>query len=127
MTPMSHLFLFLLSAITLSRPGAATERNVIFITFDGVRPEEFFHGTDPDIHDGEPEQLFPYFWSAMAPQGVVFGNREQGDAMVVGNPTLVSLPAYQSIMVGRAQPCLNNDCGRVRRETFPERLSRECV
>ena len=38
---------------------------------------------------------------------------------------MTSLPAYQSIFAGALTGCDGNDCGRIARETFPERLIRE--
>src|SRR6185436_2825490 len=40
-------------------------------------------------------------------------------------PTLISLPAYQSIFEGKLTDCDSNDCAAASAETFPERIARE--
>jgi len=87
--------------------------NVVLVTWDGVGREDFL---DP--------RRFPHFWSARAAGSLILGG-PQGPAMEVADPHLVSLPAYQSIFAGALTGCGGNDCGRVREETFPERLVRE--
>jgi arylsulfatase A-like enzyme len=37
----------------------------------------------------------------------------------------VSLPSYHSQMAGAVQPCLDNACGRITVETFPEKLKHQ--
>src|SRR5260221_3098252 len=86
------------------------EPNVILITWDGVRREDF----------ADAKRL-PRFWSKRAAGGLIIGG-PAGPAMEVADPALISLPAYQSIFVGALTGCDSNDCGRVRPETFPERL-----
>jgi hypothetical protein len=82
--------------------------NVVLVTLDGVGREDFL----------DPARL-PLFWSRRAAEGLVLPGME------VADPSLVSLPAYQSIFAGALTGCAGNDCGRVREETFPERLLRE--
>lgn len=93
---------------------ALAEPNVILITFDGVRPQEFF----------DPVNL-PYFWSKLADEGVVFGKKEVGSQMTVSNTANISLPGYMSIMAGATTPCVTNHCARTSDETLGERLVRE--
>lgn len=93
---------------------AAAESNVILVTLDGVRPQEFFRG-----------DAMPKFWAKHAKEGIVLGDQAQGSVMTVDNPANISLPGYHNLMAGSRQPCVTNDCGRVNVETFPERLVRE--
>lgn len=98
----------------MSEPGPVSSPNVILLTFDGVRWQEFLgNRPDPDLAQDDTAEVFPYFWSTLAGQGVVYGDTNAGSFMLVSNPFIVSLPAYQSIMAGSVQPCRNNDCGRI--------------
>lgn len=101
--------------------------NAILVTLDGVRWQEFFHGIDAQLGGttaaGTP--IFSSFWSELATESIVFGDRRSADDLIVANTELISLPAYQSIMAGSVQDCLTNHCGRVRTETLQERLVRE--
>jgi len=72
------------------------DQNIVLITLDGLRWEELFKGandsliTHPDFvkdttallaqfHDSDPikarEKLMPWFWSTLAEQGRIYGNR----------------------------------------------------
>jgi hypothetical protein len=106
--------------------AVANQNNVVFMTLDGVRWQELFLGTDPELSDS-PRRLsiFTQFWAELAHQGVLFGDLQNKTEMEVSNPILLSLPAYQSIFAGSFQWCLNNDCGRIPTETLQERIQRE--
>jgi hypothetical protein len=91
--------------------------NVILVTLDGVRPGEFFNGTDEALTGEAPSEIFSYLWKNTIPAGIAF-------SAMVANPHHISLPAYQSIFAGAVQACSSNGCGRIRTETFPERLLR---
>jgi hypothetical protein len=104
--------------------GGLRTRNVILITFDGVRIQEMFGGMDPVVSEKEkhsgiydlerarsrfwretPEQrraaLMPFFWGTLAPQGIVLGNREKGGRVRVTNPLLFSAPGYVELLTGQ--------------------------
>jgi hypothetical protein len=106
--------------------GAATVRdsgrNVILITWDGVRRDELMGRIDPVLAPGDRAPLLPYFWDELAPRGRIYGDSRDGTVMTIANPTMVSLPAYQSIFAGSPQACQGNDCGQMDARTFPERL-----
>jgi hypothetical protein len=95
----------------LASAAQAGEPNVILITFDGVRPQDFFEKSN-----------LPGFWSKLAPKGVVLG---KGSPMTIDNPAHISLPGYQNLMAGAAQPCITNDCGRITVETLGEHVVHE--
>ncbi len=104
--------------------------NVILITADGLRIQELFAGMDATItkkekHSGihypqylqrarslywrdTPEErrraLMPFFWSTLAPQGVVLGNKDRGSRVLVTNKQLFSAPGYAEILTGRPRP-----------------------
>lgn len=100
----------MLALLSLLLAGAAaSEANVLLVTWDGVAREEFL----------DPERL-PRFWARHAARGLVLGG-PRGAGMEVADPRLTSLPAYQAIFLGALGP----GQGRVQAETFPERIVRE--
>ncbi len=100
-------------------------RNVILFTADGLRWQDLFGGMDPLLKDAKgtgmdddkplrtrlwretPEErrqvLMPFFWSTLAPEGVVLGNLNKGSSVRVTNSFRVSYPGYAEILTGRAQ------------------------
>lgn len=102
--------------------------NVILITLDGVRWQEFFDGDDPflndDVADAYLGESFPIFWNNHAKNSTIYGNLKSKSPMTV-NGIPVSLPGYKSIFLGHNHNCRNNSCDRVLTETFPERIARE--
>jgi hypothetical protein len=82
--------------------------NVVLVTWDGVARDDFL----------DPARL-PRFWSTRAAGSLILSGME------VAGPLTVSLPGYQAIFAGALTGCAGNDCGRVRVETFPERVVRE--
>jgi hypothetical protein len=91
----------------------ASAANVLLITWDGVRREDFLDA-----------RRLPLLWTRRAAAGLILGGAS-GPGMYVAVDSLLSLPAYQSIFVGAMTGCAGNECGRVPDETFPERLVRE--
>lgn len=97
--------------------------NVILITLDGVRWQEVFHGTDPELSQGVTEKIiFKNMMSKLSLSGLALGDRDSGSEMTVSNPSLISLPAYQSILTGLTQNCFSNSCSRVPVKTLSESL-----
>jgi hypothetical protein len=105
----------------------ARDRNVILVTLDGVRPEDFFGGMDSvvsaddslsgiykidrvraDYWRATPEErrraVMPFFWDSLAPRGQVFGNAALGSRVTITNGQGFSAPGYQELLTGRAQP-----------------------
>jgi hypothetical protein len=101
--------------------------NVILVTLDGVRVQEFFGGLDETIavHDeqqvysdmaamrarfGEAtpearrEALMPVFWQTLAPLGMVLGNPAYGNHVRVQNRVQWSTPGYTEMLTGRPRP-----------------------
>jgi hypothetical protein len=104
-------------------PGVAAP-SVVLITLDGVRHQEVFSNRpDPELSSEDKAPIFPKLW-ARASQGVYFG-APGGREASVANLAMLSLPAYQSIFTGSFPGCLSNECEKVAKETFPERLVRE--
>jgi len=126
-------------------PASLRTRNVVLVTLDGVRIQEFFSGMDEAIaaadekdsgvYDpermrslyGRPDArqrraaLLPYFWTTLAPQGIVLGHRAAGSRVLVTNPHLFSAPGYAEILTGRPQPdVISNDLVRYPHRTVLE-------
>lgn len=106
--------------------AASRTENVVLVTLDGVRIEELFAGMDPAIAASTAEDgysdievardrywrrsaaerrlaLMPFFWGALAPQGLVLGNPELGSQVKVRNAIKWSSPGYIEIMTGAPQ------------------------
>lgn len=98
------------------------ENRLFIITLDGVRWQEVFYGADPLLINDptcnknigttkslfwnqEPnkrrQQLMPFFWNVIAPQGKLYGNRNLGSRMNVANPYALSYPGYNELLTGR--------------------------
>ena len=116
-----------LAAAAAALPAAAQDRprNIILVTSDGVRWQDFFGGMDPMLKNEKsagmdeaaglrarfwrdtPEErrraLMPFFWGTLAPRGVVLGDPAAGGSMHVTNRYRVSYPGYSEILTGRAQ------------------------
>lgn len=127
--------------------GPAT-RNLVLVTLDGVRVQEFFGGLDPVIarHEAGPETyddaelrerywratpaerravLMPFFWTKLAPMGVVLGNPATGSSVTVGNAVRWSSPGYVELMTGEPQPGVrDNAMVRYPHETVLDYLQR---
>lgn len=102
--------------------GEGSDLNVILVTLDGVRWQEFLLGSEPSPMD-ETEPLLPHFWSETAPRGAVYGDVWRGGVATVSNGMNISLPGYMSIAGGREVPdCWNNVCDRIVHETLLDRL-----
>jgi len=100
------------SLVGLPRGG-----NVVLVTLDGVRWQDFFRqGADA---------AFPAFWAKYAPEATIFGDPRSGERFEVTTPALLSLPAYQEMMTGHEVACGSNQCGRVGDETLIDELVRE--
>lgn len=101
---------------------ATPKYNVIFVTVDGVRYQEFLARKKGFL--GRPEVGFPKFWNMMDQDS---DHQFQVYDMKISNHYAISLPGYQCIFTGQDQGdrCKNNGGPQVNMETFPERLVRE--
>jgi hypothetical protein len=112
--------------VSLTCAGAPRQtRNIILVTADGLRWQDLFGGMDPVLKDeksagmehaaevkakwwrpGADERrraLMPFFWTTLAPKGLVLGNLQKGSSVRVTNAFRVSYPGYSEILTGRAQ------------------------
>jgi len=105
-----------------SQPAMQTE-NVFLITLDGLRWQELFNGADSTLivdkdYVGNPDELknsfwkstaesrrttlMPFFWSTIAKEGQLYGNRELGSKVNCTNGHWFSYPGYSEILCGFA-------------------------
>jgi len=121
--------------------GDTRKPNVILVMLDGVRWQEFFHGSDSSISSEMNEPvIFKNIQESLKKQKqvnsgskagtalqafFVSGDRTSGSENSVSNHRFISLPAYQSIMAGVTTSCKTNSCGRVQVETLQEKIRRE--
>ena len=115
----SSLLIFYILTSLLFANGKTN--NIIFITFDGLRWEEVFHGADSLlIHSDDytknqkqmlldywnssdkirREKLMPFFWNTIVNQGQLYGNVTKGSEAKLKNPYLFSYPGYSEMLVG---------------------------
>jgi len=150
MIMLRHLLaLLLLLFLPLTAGADQKTRNVILLTLDGVRIQEFFSGMDPVLADSAAEReisedallrerywratprlrreaLMPFFWKTLAPSGVVIGNPAHGSSMQVSNAIKWSSPGYSEIMTGEVHPeVIDNTLVRYPHRTVAEFLVSE--
>jgi hypothetical protein len=105
--------------------SARRTRHIVLVTSDGVRWQDLFTGIDPllmnektagmgeaaslreslwkDTPEERRKTLMPFFWTKLAPRGIVLGNVTKGSSVQVTNRYRVSYPGYSEILTGRAQ------------------------
>jgi hypothetical protein len=117
------------SAIT-TNSKAASAKNLIIVTIDGLRWQEVFTGADNNLlhndkfvresshtkqkfwHDNKEKRrqlLMPFFWDTIVKNGLVIGNRKLGSEMSVSNNWHFSYPGYSEIFTGIADPKINSN------------------
>ncbi len=117
----SLLLLLFISTLSFSQKTTKTE-NVILITLDGMRWQEIFGGAEArlisksfvsdsaavirDFWAETPQQrrekLMPFFWTTIAKQGQLYGNRALSNFVNVSNNQWFSYPGYNEILCGFA-------------------------
>jgi hypothetical protein len=97
-------------------------RNVLVVTLDGFRWQEFFGGAEQGLIGSGPggvrdpadltrrylresaeerrETLLPFIWSTIARQGQVFGDPDRGSSAVCSNGMKFSYPGYSELFCG---------------------------
>lgn len=104
-----------------SQSNHATTSKLFIITIDGFRWQEIFTGADPllvtntdyvrdtfltrqlywdSTAQGRRKKLMPFFWSTVAAEGRIYGNRLLGNKMNVRNFYKISYPGYNEIFTG---------------------------
>lgn len=116
--------------ISFAFTSEATQRNLIFVTIDGLRWQEVFNGKQQDLienveitkHSNDlieslkasnpntaKELLMPFMWQTIAKNGVLIGDRTQGSNMSVANQWYFSYPGYSEIFTGVVNNSLNSN------------------
>jgi hypothetical protein len=101
--------------------SAQKVENIIIVTTDGLRWQEVFGGVDSSLlHNAKytqnpeglykkfgnenpkvsREMLLPFFWSKVASEGSIFGNRNFGANANIKNQYGFSYPGYNEILTG---------------------------
>lgn len=130
-------FFFFIPALSLFAQQAKTE-NVIIITLDGFRWQEVFDGADDSLINnpafsfdtvslkkkywaatpGERrKKLLPFFWSTIATQGQLHGNRNAGSKVNVKNRYWFSYPGYNEIFTGYPDTAVNSNDKNLNKNT----------
>lgn len=111
----------LLASLSLSAQTERQTENVFIITLDGLRWEELFSGIADSMVDNREltgyadriredfggataaesrAKLMPFFWSTIAREGQLYGNRWEGNKVNVSNFFWFSYPGYNEILTG---------------------------
>lgn len=118
---------FVLVCVLALLPGLAQAQpkpeNIILITLDGMRWQEVFSGADSLLINSKDyvedvtglnqqfwkltatarrQTLMPFFWSVLAKEGVLYGNRNLGNYVNCTNTMWFSYPGYNEILSGYA-------------------------
>ena len=121
------------TSTTLAEPRSAPRQteNVLLVTVDGLRWQEFFGGCDESLLSKEAggvrdvpalrrrffrnnaverrETLFPFLWKTVAAQGQIFGDPTVGSSVRVTNGLFFSYPGYSEILCGFADPRIDSN------------------
>ena len=125
-------------------PALNPQNKIFIITLDGLRWEEVFRGADADfINDSDladttlskamywsasleerRKKLMPFFWSVIARQGQLFGNRQFKNKVNVSNPYSLSYPGYSELLTGEVDYSIwSNDKKTNRNQNILEELN----
>lgn len=105
-------------------------QNVIIVTLDGMRWQEIFGGIDSalmnnakysqdtaalknkfwsDNAEERRKKFLPFFWSTIAQQGQLYGNRNKNNFVNITNPYQFSYPGYNEIFTGYPDTAVNSN------------------
>src|SRR5262245_17639992 len=116
---------------TESVPPARRTENVVVIVTDGLRWQEVFGGAEAALVSTKPggvedetgtkkafwrttaaerrEVLLPFFWTVVAKQGILWGDKAAGSSAQVENGFKFSYPGYSEIITGAADPRIDSN------------------
>jgi hypothetical protein len=123
------IFVCLAVLTILSGRAQPDARNVVIVTIDGLRWQEFFTGADRDYFKrdkagsaGEPERRFwratsnerravlmPFVWKTVAEKGQIFGDPQAESQSRLTNGLWFSYPGYNEMFAGVADPRINSN------------------
>lgn len=120
---MRAIFVIAFFLVSVAVQGQQETKNVFIITLDGLRWQELYTGADPALIANReyvrdtaglkarfwkptPEQrretLMPFFWTTIAKQGQLYGNRKYDNKVNCTNTMWFSYPGYSEILCGFA-------------------------
>lgn len=126
---ISLLFL-LLPGLMPGGYAQRTTQNLIIVTLDGFRWQEFYEGVDSALMNNKeynrhpdkmnaafwaatPEErrakLLPFFWGTVAQNGQLHGNRRYGSKVNNANPYWFSYPGYNELFTGYPDTLVNSN------------------
>lgn len=131
----SLIHALLLALLTVSSAEAAKTQNVVLVLIDGARWEEIYRGVDarfmqPDARSffASParqeqlrielwsddtrerrQRLLPFLWKTVAARGQLYGNRELGSRVDLGNPFHLSYPGHSEMLTGVVDPSIRRN------------------
>ena len=111
--------------------NARRTENVIVVTLDGFRVQEFFGGADETLMDSKfggvkdlaklksrywkataeerRAALLPFFWNTLAKEGQIFGDRSRQAPTLLTNGLKFSYPGYSEMFCGFADPGITSN------------------
>jgi hypothetical protein len=114
---------------------ALRTQNVVVVTLDGFRFQEFFGGADDTLcnkpfggvkdldrlrkryvrttPEERREALLPFFWGTIAKQGQIFGDRARKAPTRLTNGMKFSYPGYSELFCGFADPAINSNAKKL--------------
>jgi hypothetical protein len=120
-----------LPAVATAELPALHAENLLIVTLDGFRWQEFFHGADLSLLDkkfgGVPDPatlksrywrdsdeqcrraLLPFFWGTVAKQGQIFGDSSRRAAVRLTNGLKFSYPGYSEMFCGLADARIDSN------------------
>lgn len=88
-----------------------TPPKIVLITLDGVRYQDMFEGTDPNLSSTSSitsRDLLPNLYHDFVDQGIAIGQKSE---IQVSGPNFISLPGYLEILRGHpTNDCFTNNC-----------------
>jgi len=117
--------LLIIMGITANAQSYKT-KNVILITLDGFRWQEVFNGPDSSLLGRKEladvkilfwtnspvesrKKLLPFFWTEIASQGQLYGNRDKQNLVNVTNKYWFSYPGYSELFTGFADDSVDSN------------------
>lgn len=117
--------------------SALRARNIVVVTLDGFRWQEFFGGADVSLMDkkaggvrdlvdltlrfgrASAEErravLLPFFWKTIAAKGQIFGDRSRKAPTQLTNGLKFSYPGYSEMFCGLADPEIDSNAKKPNR------------
>ncbi len=129
------LIAFFAGAAALTAAPPYKTKNVVVIVTDGLRWQEVFRGAETALVstklggvEDEPatkkafwreteaekrQALLPFFWTVIAKEGQLYGNRDAGSSAQVTNGYKFSYPGYNEMVTGAPDPRIDrNEFGK---------------